>query len=89
MFIKPTPIKVNDGKVLTPVTNSSQLSEVWPLKGQCHEIDRYFFEGLKNFNQYFHALMVFKVLKKLSLPYTIIKFLFASLQLLTNFENAD
>ncbi len=33
-------------------------------------------------------MMVFKVFQKLSLPYTIIKFLFSSLKLLTNFENA-
>ncbi len=42
------------------------------LKGQCHE----------------YVLMVFKVFQKLSLPYTEINFLFASLKLLTSLKNA-
>jgi hypothetical protein len=87
--LKPTPIKVNDGEVLTPETNSSQLSEVWLLKGQCHEID-IFLKVLKILISTFCVCADgFQGLKKLSLPYTIINFLFASLKLLTNFENGD
>jgi hypothetical protein len=31
-------------------------SESRTLKGQCHEMDIYFFEGLNHFNQYQHFL---------------------------------
>ncbi len=35
-----------------------------------------------------YALMVFELIQKIPLPYTIISLLFASLKLLTNFENS-
>jgi hypothetical protein len=34
-----------------------------------------------------YVLMIFNVFQKLSLPFTIINFLFASLKLLTSFRN--
>jgi hypothetical protein len=55
--------------------------------GQCQEMD-IFFKGLNILFSTFcvpYALM--GVFKSLSLTYTIINFLFASLKLLTNFEN--
>ncbi len=51
--------------------------------------DGYFIEGLIIQTVLsVYALAVFKALQKLSLPFTIINFLFASLKLVTNFENA-
>jgi hypothetical protein len=52
-----------------------------------------FFEGTYNLLLPVHALMVFKIGQKLittqyPIQYTIINFLFDSLKLLTNFENA-
>ncbi len=45
----------------------------------------------KHFNRYIlsvYALLVFKIFQSFLLPYTINNFLFSSLKLLTNFENA-
>ncbi len=55
------------------------------LKGQCYEMD-IFFEGI-NISSVLsvYAIMVIKICL---LPYTINNFLFNSLKLLTNFENA-
>jgi hypothetical protein len=56
------------------------------LKGQRHEIDT-FFDGLNILIVSVYALLVFKVFQKLF--NTLYNFcLFASLELLTNFENA-
>jgi hypothetical protein len=58
------------------------------LNGQCHEMDI----CVKSINNLFstsvYALMVSKLFKSFSRPYTIINFIFASLKLLINFENA-
>jgi hypothetical protein len=52
--------------------------------------DGYFFESLNILLILsVYALMVFKIFQKLSLRYTIINFSFASVKLLTTFENAD
>ncbi len=61
------------------------------LKGQCHEMD--IFWRSEHFNQYFLIVCAdgfdcFQGLSKLFTTYTIINFLFASLQLLSKFENA-
>jgi hypothetical protein len=51
--------------------------------------DGYFlFKHVEQFLLSVDALMVFKVFKSLSLPFTIITFLYASLKLLTNIKNA-
>ncbi len=49
-----------------------------------------FFWRFKHFNQYFLSMRwwFLRSFKSFSLPYTIINFLFASLKILTNFENA-
>ncbi len=58
------------------------------LYGQCHVLDISL--RSKNFNEYFLCMRwsFSRPFKSFSLPYTIINFLFASLKLLTNFENA-
>jgi hypothetical protein len=51
--------------------------------------DGYFlFKHVEQYLLSVDALMVFKVFKSLSLPFTIITFVYASLKLLKNFENA-
>ncbi len=59
------------------------------LKGQCHEMD--IFWRSKPFYQYFLCTRRWfpRSFKIFSLQCTIINFLFASLKLLTNIENAD
>ncbi len=58
------------------------------LLGQCHEMDIFF--KFKLFNQYFLFIRSWfpKSFKSFSPPYTIINFIFTSLKLLTNFDNA-
>jgi hypothetical protein len=61
------------------------------LKGQCHEVD--IFCRSKHFDQYLfsvYALIVIKVFQNsfITVCSYFRKFLFASLKLLTNFENA-
>jgi hypothetical protein len=57
------------------------------LKGQCHYW--YFFKAETFYSALsVYALMVWRSFKSFSLLYTIINFLFGSLKLLTNFENA-
>ncbi len=56
-------------------------------KEQCHEMD--IFRREKHFNQYFLCMRLWfsRLFNIVSLPYTISNFLFASLKLLTNFED--
>ncbi len=58
------------------------------LNGQCQEMD--IFWRSKHFDQYFLCIRWWfsRSFKSFSLSYTIINFLFASLKLLTYFENA-
>ncbi len=72
--------------VLMVAEKSQKDPKVFMLKGQCHEMDW----RSKHFNQYFLCMRwwFLRSYKSFPLPYTIINFLFASLKLLTNFENA-
>jgi hypothetical protein len=79
-----------DHTCLLYVKNSpSTWSCLGPFKGQCHEMD--IFLQLETFKSVLsvYALMVFSLcFKNFSLPYTIINFLFDSLKLVSNSENA-
>ncbi len=51
--------------------------------------DGYFLKVLNILISTFCVMMVFLLFQSFSLPYTMINFLFASLKLLTNFENSS
>jgi hypothetical protein len=84
-YWKPVPVHFNPRSIHYPV-----VSEKWALsfKGKVSR-DGYFWRS-KHFNQYFLCIRWWfsRSFKSFSLPYPIINFVFASLKLLTNFENA-
>jgi hypothetical protein len=63
------------------------LDLIWCLKGQCHEMD-IFLKVEQTSALSVYALMFSISFKSFSLPYTINNFLFESLKILTNCENA-
>ncbi len=67
-----------------PVRIYEGFGSHYSLKGQCHELDIFLWRS-KHFNQYF--LFMRRWFSR-SFKSIIINFLFASLKLLTNFENA-